>query len=132
MLNLAEFLFRLTRKSKQSGLSKSEKSLAKWNATLLSSHLLVSRHPVQKSKFGACAVTGYCSFKKSSHYRSFWLRCIPKKGQTVSRFHGDMYSPRNDPHFSSRRPRNDPQLILGMELVFRHGIITNLLQRLRS
>ena len=23
--------------------------------------------------------------------------------------------PRNDPHFSSRRPRNDPQLILGME-----------------
>ena len=37
---------------------------------LLSSHLLISRHPVQKSKFGACAVTGYCSFKlrsKSSH-----------------------------------------------------------------
>ena len=91
------FLFRLTRKSKQSGLSKSEKSLAKRNATLLSSHLLVRRHPVQKSKFGACAVTGYCSFKKSSHYRSFWLRCIPKKGQTVSRFHGNMYSPRNDP-----------------------------------
>ena len=29
-------------------------------------------------------------------------------------------------------PRNDPQLILGMDLVFRHGIITNLLQRLRS
>ena len=28
---------------------------------LLSSHLLISRHPVQKSKFGACAVTGYCS-----------------------------------------------------------------------
>ena len=25
------------------------------------------------------------------------------------------YLPRNDPHFSSRRPRNDPQLILGME-----------------
>ena len=23
--------------------------------------------------------------------------------------------PRNDPYFSSRRPRNDPQLILGME-----------------
>ena len=41
-------------------------------------------------------------------------------------------SPRNDLHFSSRRPRNDPQLILGMELVFRHGIITNLLQHLRS
>ena len=40
------------------------------------------------------------------------------------------YRPRNDPHFSSRR--NDPQLILGMELVFNHGIITNLLQRLRS
>ena len=30
---------------------------------LLSSHLLIARHPVQKSKFGACAVTGYCSFK---------------------------------------------------------------------
>ena len=29
---------------------------------LLSSHLLISRHPVRKSKFGACAVTGYCSF----------------------------------------------------------------------
>ena len=29
---------------------------------LLSSHLLISGHPVQKSKFGACAVTGYCSF----------------------------------------------------------------------
>ena len=33
---------------------------------LLSSHLLISGHPVQKSKFGACAVTGYCSFKFSS------------------------------------------------------------------
>ena len=29
---------------------------------LLSSHLLISRHPVQKSKFGASAVTGYSSF----------------------------------------------------------------------
>ena len=29
---------------------------------LLSSHVLISRHLVQKSKFGACAVTGYCSF----------------------------------------------------------------------
>ena len=29
---------------------------------LLSSHLLISRHPVRKSKFGACAVTGYCPF----------------------------------------------------------------------
>ena len=26
------------------------------------SHLLISRHPLRKSKFGACAVTGYCSF----------------------------------------------------------------------
>ena len=32
---------------------------------LLSSHLLISRHPVQKSKFGACAVTGYCSLIKN-------------------------------------------------------------------
>ena len=31
---------------------------------LLSSHLLISRHPVQKSKFGACAVTEYCSFNR--------------------------------------------------------------------
>ena len=30
---------------------------------LLSSHLLNSRHPVRKSKFGTCAVTGYCSYK---------------------------------------------------------------------
>ena len=30
---------------------------------LLFSHLLISQHPVQKSKFGACAVTGYCSLK---------------------------------------------------------------------
>ena len=29
---------------------------------LLSSHLLISRHPVQKSKFGASALTRYCSF----------------------------------------------------------------------
>ena len=34
--------------------------------------------------------------------------------------------------WSPNRPRNDPQLILGMELVFRQEIITNLLQRLRS
>ena len=31
---------------------------------LLSSHLLISRHPVQKSKFGACTVMGYCSFNR--------------------------------------------------------------------
>ena len=31
---------------------------------LLSSHLLISVHPVQKSKVGACVVTGYCSFKR--------------------------------------------------------------------
>ena len=35
---------------------------------LISSHLLISRHPVQKSNFGACAVTGYCSFKARTHY----------------------------------------------------------------
>ena len=34
------------------------------------------------------------------------------------------YWPQNDPHFSSRRPRNDPQLILGMELYS----VTDLLQ----
>ena len=32
---------------------------------LLSSHLLFSRHPVQKSNFDACAVTGYCSLKNT-------------------------------------------------------------------
>ena len=31
---------------------------------LLSSHLLISWHPVQKSKFGACTVMGYCSFNR--------------------------------------------------------------------
>ena len=31
---------------------------------LLSLHLLILRHPVQKSKFGACTVTGYCSFNR--------------------------------------------------------------------
>ena len=29
---------------------------------LLSSYLLISRHPVRKSKFGACAVMRYCPF----------------------------------------------------------------------
>ena len=29
---------------------------------VLSSHLLISRRPVRKSKFGACAATGYCPF----------------------------------------------------------------------
>ena len=33
---------------------------------LLFSHLLISRHPVQKSKFGACAITGYWKQKKTS------------------------------------------------------------------
>ena len=32
---------------------------------LLSSHLLILRHPVQKSKFGACAVTVYCFFNSA-------------------------------------------------------------------
>ena len=32
---------------------------------LLSSHLLISRHPVQKSKFGASALTRYCSFNNN-------------------------------------------------------------------
>ena len=43
---------------------------------LLSSHLLISRHPVQKSKFSACAVTGYCSrwLFHRSEYRSPWYR----------------------------------------------------------
>ena len=43
---------------------------------LLSSHLLISRHPVQESKFSACAVTGYCSrwLFHRSEYRSPWYR----------------------------------------------------------
>ena len=32
-----------------------------FKALLLSSHLLNSRHPVRKAKFGTCAVTGYCA-----------------------------------------------------------------------
>ena len=95
------FFFRLTRKSKQSGLSKSEKSLAKRNATLLSSHLLVSRHPVQKSKFGAWAVTGYCSFKKDPRFSNFLM----KKNS------------RNN-HFPSRLPSRLIYLSLGACLVF--------------
>ena len=35
----------------------------------LSSNLLISRHPVHKSKFGACAVTGYCSFTYAKNPR---------------------------------------------------------------
>ena len=35
---------------------------------LLSSHLLILRHPVRKSKFGACAVPGYCSFKLVTYF----------------------------------------------------------------
>ena len=38
---------------------------------LLSSHLLSSRHPVQKSKFGTRAVTGYCSFNYFSFHVLF-------------------------------------------------------------
>ena len=38
---------------------------------LLSSHLLISLHPVQKSNLGACAVTGYCSFNYFSQL-SVW------------------------------------------------------------
>ena len=42
---------------------------------LLSSHLLISWHPVQKSKFGACAVTGHCSFKKRTQRpQRTWLK----------------------------------------------------------
>ena len=32
-----------------------------FKALLLSSHLLNSRHPVRKAKFGTCAVTGCCA-----------------------------------------------------------------------
>ena len=48
-----------------SGVSNSAKRDANgfFKVLLLSTNLLISRHPVQKSKFGACAVTGYCSFK---------------------------------------------------------------------
>ena len=38
---------------------------------LLSTHLLISRHPVQKSTFGACAVTGYCSFTLANKLKDF-------------------------------------------------------------
>ena len=50
---------------------------------LLSSHLLISRHPVQKSKFVACAVTGYCSFKKDPRFSNFLM----KKIQETITFH---------------------------------------------
>ena len=44
-----------------------------FRALLLASHLLISRHPVQKSKFGACSVTGYCSFNLPLQPR---LKCL--------------------------------------------------------
>ena len=50
---------------------------------LLSSHLLISRHPVQKSNFGACAVTGYCSFKSML---LMWV-CIGGTCFVLSLFH---------------------------------------------
>ena len=47
-----------------------------------SSHLLNSWHPVRKSKFGSCGVTGYCSFNSSDKvtlrtyiYQS-WIFCV--------------------------------------------------------
>ena len=41
---------------------------------LLSSHLLISRHPVRKSKFGASAVKGYCSYNLACAYNflNYW------------------------------------------------------------
>ena len=45
---------------------------------LLSSHLLISGHPVRKSKFGACAVTGYCSFKCSGCYSNLSCTALPR------------------------------------------------------
>ena len=47
---------------------------------LISLHLLISWHPVQKSKFGACAVTGHCSFKKG-------LRDLKGLGSSLERGH---------------------------------------------
>ena len=44
---------------------------------LLSLHLLISQHPVQKSKFGACAVTGYCSFK--NNWENYRKKCFLTK-----------------------------------------------------
>ena len=51
---------------------------------LLSSHLLISRHPVQKSKFGACAVTGYCSFKSTDFFPGPWFLAA-KRGWSPDR-----------------------------------------------
>ena len=39
-----------------------------FNVLSLSWHLLILRHPVQKSKFGACAVMGYCSFNNNNAF----------------------------------------------------------------
>ena len=48
---------RFTRKSN------SEEDVTGFSSTYLCSHVVLnSGHPVQKSKCGACAVTGYCSF----------------------------------------------------------------------
>ena len=66
--------------------------------------------------------------------RSVTIRVINKIGDLY------LYSPRMTPtpkwsptpKSFPNRPRNDPQLIFGNGMVFRHGIITSLLQRLRS
>ena len=52
---------------------------------LLSSHLLISRHPVQKSKFGACAVTGYCSFNWRTHVRQRVILNVSQKPRGTQR-----------------------------------------------
>ena len=51
---------------------------------LLSSHLLISGHPVQKSKFGAWAVTGYCFFKSIDFFPGPWFLAA-KRGWSADR-----------------------------------------------
>ena len=53
---------------------------------LPSSHPLSSRHPVRKSKFGTCAVTGYCSFTnmRSSKVIKFTCRVLNFRIQFVN------------------------------------------------
>ena len=69
--------------------------------------------------FGVCLICSGISLK----LYNVWICTAPKWSRPQNDFQPlndpnltpKWYRLRNDPHFSSRRPRNDPQLILGME-----------------
>ena len=58
----------MTRFIRKSNSEEDEKGFS--SPYLCSRVVLNSGHPVQKSKCGACAVTGYCSFKVALNYKT--------------------------------------------------------------